>query len=75
MKSSFVQQHLDEAARILRRLDVGAIEKMVRQLVALRRRGGRLFLLGVGDGGGEPAEKTPSEVLLGASMELREVVD
>ena len=48
MKSSFVQQHLDEAARILRRLDVGAIEKMVRQLVALRRRGGRLFLLGVG---------------------------
>ncbi len=48
MKSGFVQQHLGEAARILRRLDVGAIEKMVRQLAALRRRGGRLFLLGVG---------------------------
>ena len=48
MKAGFVQQHLGEAARILRRLDVGAIEKMVRQLAALRRRGGRLFLLGVG---------------------------
>ena len=48
MKAGFVQQHLGEAARILRRLDVEAIEKMVRQLVALRRRGGRLFLLGVG---------------------------
>jgi len=48
MKAGFVQQHLGEALRIMRRLDVGAIEKMVRQLVALRRRGGRLFLLGVG---------------------------
>ena len=48
MKSGFVQQHLGEAQRIMRRLDVGAIEKMVRQLAALRRRGGRLFLLGVG---------------------------
>jgi D-sedoheptulose 7-phosphate isomerase len=48
MKSGFVQQHLGEAQRIMRRLDIGAIEKMVRRLVALRRRGGRLFLLGVG---------------------------
>lgn len=48
MKAGFVQQHLGEALRIMRRLDVGAIEKMVRQLAALRRRGGRLFLLGVG---------------------------
>jgi len=48
MKAGFVQQHLGEAMRIMRRLDVGAIEKMVRQLAALRRRGGRLFLLGVG---------------------------
>ena len=48
MKSGFVQQHLGEAQRIMRRLDVGAIEKMVRQLAALRWRGGRLFLLGVG---------------------------
>ena len=48
MKAGFVQQHLSEAMRIMRRLDVGAIEKMVRQLTALRRRGGRLFLLGVG---------------------------
>ena len=48
MKAGFTTRHLDEAAKILKRLDVGAIEKMVRQLAALRRRGGRLFLLGVG---------------------------
>jgi len=48
MKTGFVQQHLQEAARILRRLDSAAIEKMAHLLAALRRRGGRLFLLGVG---------------------------
>ena len=42
---SYSDQHLDEAARILQQLDRTAIEKMVRLLVAVPSRGGRLFAL------------------------------
>jgi D-sedoheptulose 7-phosphate isomerase len=45
---SFAQQHLQEAARILERLDVEAIERVVDVLAQVRSRGGRLFFLGVG---------------------------
>src|SRR6187399_1890481 len=45
---TFVQRHLNEAATILGQLDVSEIEKMVTLLADLRRRGGRLFFLGVG---------------------------
>jgi D-sedoheptulose 7-phosphate isomerase len=45
---SFVQQHLREAAAILKRLDVAAIERMVTVLAGIKSGGGRLFFLGVG---------------------------
>ncbi|HZT34171.1 MAG TPA: SIS domain-containing protein [Bryobacteraceae bacterium] len=45
---TFTQQFLAEAGEILRKLDSGAIDRLVAQLAALRARGGRLFILGVG---------------------------
>ncbi len=45
---SFTKDYLTEAAAILARLDTTAIDRMVEELANLRRRGGRLFLLGVG---------------------------
>jgi D-sedoheptulose 7-phosphate isomerase len=46
--TSYTQQHLDEAGRIVAQLDVGGIERMAALLADLRARGGRLFFLGVG---------------------------
>jgi D-sedoheptulose 7-phosphate isomerase len=43
-----IRQYLDEVREIADRLDVTAIEQLVKKLVELRARGGRLFLLGVG---------------------------
>jgi len=40
--------YLAEVAEIARRIDQEAIERLVGHLVALRERGGRLFVLGVG---------------------------
>ena len=48
----FAKDYLAEAAQIIGELDVAAIEKMAGLLVDLRRRGGRLFVLGVGGGAG-----------------------
>jgi D-sedoheptulose 7-phosphate isomerase len=45
---SFVQQHLREAAAILDRLDVPAIERLVAALAGIKAADGRLFFLGVG---------------------------
>ena len=45
---SFTQQFLSEASQIIARLDTGAIDKTVEALAAVRGRGGRLFVLGVG---------------------------
>ena len=45
---TYAEQHLAEAAEIIRNLDVASIEKTARLLADLRSRGGRLFLLGVG---------------------------
>ncbi len=45
---NFPRQYLDEAGRIIARLDVAAIQRLVDLLVDTRARGGRLFLLGVG---------------------------
>jgi len=45
---NYTQQHLNEAGQIIARLDVDAIENVVKLLVDLRSRGGRLFFLGVG---------------------------
>jgi D-sedoheptulose 7-phosphate isomerase len=46
--SSYCAQHLTEAAEILQKFDVAALEKMVDLLAEVRGRGGRLFFLGVG---------------------------
>lgn len=45
---TYTQQHLAEAGQVLTRLDIAAIERLADCLADLRRRGGRLFLLGVG---------------------------
>ena len=45
---NYTEQHLAEARQVIERLDTAAIERVVGALVALRARGGRLFLLGVG---------------------------
>ena len=49
---SFTTDYLAEAGEILRRLDTASIDKTLALLVDLRRRGGRLFILGVGGGAG-----------------------
>ena len=45
---SFVQQYLEETQKVVAQLDPAAIEKVVDELAAVRERGGRLFILGVG---------------------------
>lgn len=45
---SFTQQFLAEATEIIAKLDVAAIDRAVNALAAIRARGGRLFVLGVG---------------------------
>jgi D-sedoheptulose 7-phosphate isomerase len=45
---SFTQQFLAEAGEIITKLDTAAIDKTVSALAAIRARGGRLFILGVG---------------------------
>ena len=49
---SYTTDYLSEAAQILGDLDVEAIDRIISLLVALRERGGRLFLLGAGGGAG-----------------------
>jgi D-sedoheptulose 7-phosphate isomerase len=46
--TSYTKKHLAEASQIISQLDVNAIEQMVERLASLRKRGGRLFFLGVG---------------------------
>jgi D-sedoheptulose 7-phosphate isomerase len=49
---SYTQQHLDEAAEIIRRLDVTAIERVAELLATVKADGGRVFFLGVGGSAG-----------------------
>jgi D-sedoheptulose 7-phosphate isomerase len=42
------KQYFEEVATVAKLIDVSEIEKLAYELVALRNRGGRLFLLGVG---------------------------
>jgi len=44
----YIQQYLNEANRIIAKLDMGAIERMVSLLVDVRIANGRFFFLGVG---------------------------
>lgn len=45
---TYSEQHLRETADVLARLDPAACERAVALLAAIRQRGGRLFILGVG---------------------------
>jgi D-sedoheptulose 7-phosphate isomerase len=45
---TFTHQYLGETQKVVAGLDPAAIEKMVDELAAVRERGGRLFVLGVG---------------------------
>ena len=49
---TFTQQFLSEVQQVTAKIDAGAIEKMVDALAAVRERGGRLFILGVGGSAG-----------------------
>jgi D-sedoheptulose 7-phosphate isomerase len=48
MAAPYAAQHLKETAEIVAKLDPAACEACVRELVGVRTRGGRLFVLGVG---------------------------
>jgi len=48
----YVRQYLSEAADILTKIDVKAIERTIELLLKVRQSGGRLFVLGVGGGAG-----------------------
>jgi D-sedoheptulose 7-phosphate isomerase len=48
----FVEQYLDEAGRILKAISPADVEALALLLADLRRRGGRLFVLGSGGGAG-----------------------
>ena len=48
----FADQYLQESKSIIEKLDLTAIERMTTLLVDLRKRKGRLFLVGVGGGAG-----------------------
>jgi len=49
---SYTKDYIAQAREVLDRLDHAAIDRLVALLVALRERGGRLFVLGVGGGAG-----------------------
>ena len=49
---AFADTFLAETRQIAERLDTGAIERLVAALAAVRERGGRLFILGVGGSAG-----------------------
>lgn len=49
---SYSKQYLAEAHRIISELQVPAIDRLVDELVQLRKSSGRLFILGVGGGAG-----------------------
>jgi D-sedoheptulose 7-phosphate isomerase len=49
---SYIDQYLAEARQIAAEIDTGAIERLVAMLTALRERGGRLVVLGVGGSAG-----------------------
>ena len=52
MTTRFTEDFLAESVAILQALDVDAVERVAEGLAAVRRRGGRLFVLGVGGSAG-----------------------
>lgn len=49
---SYARKHLDEAAEVIRRMDVDAIERLADLLATIKNGGGRVFFLGVGGSAG-----------------------
>src|SRR5689334_13830759 len=49
---TYTQRHLKEAAEIITKLDVDAIEQLANLLAEIRNSGGRLFFIGVGGSAG-----------------------
>jgi len=49
---TYIKEYIEEIHRVTDGLDQGVIERMIRSLVELREKGGRLFFLGVGGGAG-----------------------
>ncbi|MEP7052178.1 MAG: SIS domain-containing protein [Pseudomonadota bacterium] len=49
---SLVKAYFREAAQILEQIDENSVERLLAELVAVRERGGRLFVLGVGGSAG-----------------------
>ena len=49
---NYAQQHLNEAADIIQKMDVSGIEKMADLLAGVKQDGGRIFFLGVGGSAG-----------------------
>jgi D-sedoheptulose 7-phosphate isomerase len=49
---TYAEQHLNESIKILKEMDVQAIEKMADLLATVKAEGGRLFFLGVGGSAG-----------------------
>ena len=49
---TFTQDFLKEVQEVTRQLDAAAIDRVVEQLLKIRERGGRLFILGVGGSAG-----------------------
>ena len=49
---SYSETYFNEVSQIAQSIDLGSVEKLVDELVDLRERGGRLFLIGVGGSAG-----------------------
>jgi len=49
---SFARNHLNEAKKIIDKLDVAVVDRIADQLASLRSKGGRLFFLGLGGSAG-----------------------
>ena len=49
---SYARKHLEEAAEIIRRIDIERIERLAETMAAVRSGGGRVFFLGVGGSAG-----------------------
>lgn len=52
LKSFFSQEYIEAAIEVLKKISVGDIDETIEELVSLKKRGGRLFLLGVGGSAG-----------------------
>lgn len=52
LTKSYVDQYLEEVKQVVDKLSPKSIEALVKQLIELRARGGRLFFLGVGGSAG-----------------------